>query len=173
MSITKYTKRLANDMNINENHTENVSKILPRIYLGNYKIAKNKDFFAHKNIKAVLNCTKDLPNSMNCNVVEYMRIPIDDSLRKVDFDKFYEFLPVITQFIHKHVDIQKNNILIHCHAGKARSAGALIGYLMEFRGINPYNSAKLILEKRHEAFFHGESVNFEKPLLKYYKQNLY
>jgi hypothetical protein len=39
-----------------------VDKIMNRIYLGNYQAAKDKDFFNKKNIKAVLNCTKDIPN---------------------------------------------------------------------------------------------------------------
>jgi atypical dual specificity phosphatase len=174
MSLSKHTQVVANKLRVDDRKVEDVSKIMPKVFLGNYKAAKDQEFFDKNNIKAVLNCTKELPNTFSCanSSLEYMRIPIDDSLREVDFNKFYEFLPVITQFIHKHVDLQKNNILIHCHAGRARSCGALVGYLMEFRKMTPQDACELLLKKRNEAFFYGESVNFEKPLMKYYKKIL-
>ena len=102
---------------------EMYTKILPNLYLGNYQAAKNAEFFKDKKIKAVLNCSKDLPNTFSSKKdkhgveeVEYMRIPIDDSLKPPDFKKCYELMPVIVEFIYKHIVIQKNNILVHCYA---------------------------------------------------------
>lgn len=102
---------------------EMYSKIMSKLYLGNYQAAKNAEFFKDKKIKAVLNCSKDLPNTFagkkdkhGVEEVEYMRIPIDDSLKEIDIKKCYEFMPAIVEFIHKHVVLQKNNILVHCYA---------------------------------------------------------
>lgn len=92
-------------------------KIVNRIYLGNFQAAKDKDFFNTKNIKAVLNCTKDLPNHFAHNRdIEYMRIPVDDSLKERDFELMYQYMPCIVEFIHKHANLQGRNILIHCWA---------------------------------------------------------
>ncbi len=145
-------------------------EIIPNIYLGNYRAAKDIDFFKEKNIKAVLNCTKDIPNYHSSNTsIEYMRIPIDDSLEKEDIDKLYKFLPSLLQFIRKHVETQKQNILIHCYAGRQRSAASVAAYLMYTKGLTPLEACKYIVQKRKEAFHYGLSLNFEKTLIKYHQ----
>jgi hypothetical protein len=63
------------------------NKITDRIYLGNIQAAQDKNFFKEKNIKAVLNCTNDIPNYFQNSNIEYMRIPVDDSLKQKDFDR--------------------------------------------------------------------------------------
>jgi protein-tyrosine phosphatase len=146
------------------------SKIMSKIYLGNYQAAKDADFFKDKKIKAVLNCTKDIPNHFhNKKDIEYMRIPIDDSLKEVDIKKLYEFFPCIVEFIHKHAGIQKQNIFIHCYAGRQRSAGSVAAYLMAKYNMTPGDACKFIMDKRPEAFHFGLSLNFEDSLKKYHK----
>jgi protein-tyrosine phosphatase len=155
---------------------EKYSKIMPRIYLGNYQAAKDADFFKEKNIGAVLNCTKDIPNHFQAkktksgDFIEYMRIPVDDSLKEVDFEKMLNFLPSASEFIHKHADLQKHNIFIHCYAGRQRSCCAVASYLMKFYSMSPQVACKYILDKRKEAFHYGLSLNFEDSLDKFAKQ---
>lgn len=149
---------------------EPYTKIISKLYLGNYQAAKDPDFFKEKKIKAVLNCTKDIPNHFACKKdIEYMRIPVDDSLRETDFKKMYEFFPVIVEFIHKHVVLQKQNILVHCYAGRQRSAISVAAYLVAKMGMTPADACKYIMDKRKEAFHFGLSLNFEDSLNKYYK----
>jgi len=149
---------------------EPYTKIISKLYLGNYQAAKDPEFFKEKKIKAVLNCTKDIPNHFACKKdIEYMRIPVDDSLRETDFKKMYEFFPVIVEFIHKHVVLQKNNILVHCYAGRQRSAISVAAYLVAKMGMTPAEACKYIMDKRKEAFHFGLSLNFEDSLNKYYK----
>lgn len=148
-------------------------KITDRIYLGNYRSAKDKEFFKKHKIRAVLNCTKDVPNHFCADKkIEYMRIPVDDSLEKKDFDLMYEFLPIATEFIHKHAVIQKNNILVNCVAGRQRSAINVACYLVTKHGLNPHDACKFVLEKRPEAFHFGKSLNFDQALNKHYKKRV-
>lgn len=164
--------KIHNEDKLRETH----SKIAPYIYLGNYKAAKDPNFIKKNNIKAVLNCSKDIPHyhSKNENI-EYMRIPIDDSLLKKDIDKLYCFFPAAIQFIKKHVQIQKQNILIHCYAGRQRSAACVAAYLMHTKNMNPLDACKLIVNKRKEAFHYGMSLNFENSLVKFHntKTNIF
>jgi protein-tyrosine phosphatase len=149
---------------------EPYTKIISKLYLGNYQAAKDPEFFKDKKIKAVLNCTKDIPNHFACKKdIEYMRIPVDDSLREPDFKKMYQFFPVIVEFIHKHIVLQKHNILIHCYAGRQRSAISVAAYLVAKLGMTPAEACKFIMDKRKEAFHFGLSLNFEDSLNKYYK----
>lgn len=139
---------------------EMYSKIMSKLYLGNYQAAKNLEFFQDKKIKAVLNCSKDLPNSFAGRKdmdVEYMRIPIDDSLKEIDFKKCYEFMPAMVEFIHKHAVLEKHNMLVHCYAGRQRSAIATAVFLVARFGMTPTQACKHIMDHRKEAFHFGLS----------------
>lgn len=148
---------------------ENYNKIMSKVYLGNYHAAKDANFFKKHNIKAVLNCTKDIPNYFADTGIEYMRIPVDDSLKEVDFKKMYEYAPCISEFLHKHATLQRDNIFIHCYAGRQRSVCAIVFYLIDKHNLTPSEACKKILGKRKEAFHFGLSLNFEDSINKFYK----
>jgi protein-tyrosine phosphatase len=154
------------------------NKIMSKLYLGNFQSAKDKIFFKDSKIKAVLNCSKDIPNSFAIHKdIEYMRIPVDDSLKSVDFEKMYNFLPAAVEFIHKHVDLQKQNLLVHCWAGRQRSAACVAGYLIAYHDMTPHEACRYISERRIEAFHFQKSLNFDQALEAFYKDlkkcNLY
>ena len=145
-------------------------KIMSKLYLGNIQASKDKQFFKDKKIRAVLNCSKDIPNTFGCvKDIEYMRIPIDDSLKEIDFEKAYHFMPTAVEFINKHVNIEKRNVFVHCFAGRQRSAVMVVAFLVAKCGLSPEKASKLLLEKRPEVFHFGLSYNFEKSILKFYK----
>ena len=149
---------------------EKYNRIMPKIYLGNYQAAKDKDFFKENKITAVLNCSKDLPNYFHGNKdIEYMRIPVDDSLKQKDFDLMFDFMPAAVEFINKHSNVQKGNILIHCYAGRQRSAICLAAFMVSKYKMSPAEACKMVLDKRPEAFHFGQSLNFDQTLNKYYK----
>ena len=151
---------------------ENYNKIMSRLYLGNKQAAKDKKFMKEYNIKAVLNCSKekDIPNYFCDSDIEYMRIPVDDSLKKKDFDLMYKLLPVAVEYIHKHVDILKQPVFVHCYAGRQRSVTAIAAYLISKHNMDPIEACKLILGKRKEALHFGLSVNFDQTLNKFYNE---
>lgn len=145
-------------------------KITSRIYLGNIQAAKDKNFITDNKIQAVLNCTKDIPNYFaHVRDIEYLRIPVDDSLKEKDFELMYQYMSLIVEFIDKHVNKQKHNILVHCYAGRQRSAIAVCAYLVAKHKMTPHEACKYVLDRRQEAFHHGLSLNFDKSLLKFYK----
>jgi protein-tyrosine phosphatase len=144
------------------------SKMSNRIYLGNIEAANDKKFFKDKKIRAVLNCTKDVKNYFEKDPkVEYMRIPVDDSLKEVDFKKLYNFFPVIVEFIYKHVDIEKKNVYIHCMQGRQRSISSLCAYLIAKKKFTAKMACEYSMKKRPEAFHFGTSLNFSAPLVKF------
>jgi protein-tyrosine phosphatase len=146
------------------------NKIMSRIYLGNFEAAKDRDFFQKYNIRAVLNCTRDIPNHFANKDIEYMRIPVEDSLKEKDYDLMFEFMPSMVAFIHKHAVLQKHNVLVHCWAGRQRSAIGVATYLVEHHNMTPHDACKIVMEKRPEAFHFGKSLNFDQALNKYYKK---
>jgi len=156
--------------NFNEDEpVTSYNKIMSKIYLGNIEASKDKDFFKDKNIKAVLNCSKDIPNTFKNSDVEYMRIPVDDSLKVVDYNKMYHYLPAAVEFIYKHAVLQKQSILIHCYAGRQRSAICIAAFLVAYHNLTPYEACLYITKKRIEAFHFNLSLNFEQSLEEFYK----
>ena len=152
---------------------EDISKIMSNLYVGNYNAAQSKRVMKKYGIEAVLNCTKkkDLPHYFRdhqTHEIEYMRIPVDDSLKQKDFDKMYLLIPSAVEFIHKHVDILKQPLLVHCWAGRMRSITAVVCYLMAYHNMTPKQACKYVLQKRKEAFHFGLSINFDQTILKYY-----
>lgn len=146
------------------------TKIIPRLYLGNIESAEDSKFIKDKKIKAVLNCSKahDIPNHFADKGIEYLRIPVDDSLKDRDFEKMSHLLPLAVEFINKHINIEKNNLLVHCWAGRQRSAISVAAYLVKYHGMTPKEAVTFIQKKRDEAFHFGESINFDQTLNKYY-----
>ncbi len=148
-----------------------MSKISSRIFIGDSSTARNRRFFLDNDIHAVLNCTSDINNYYPA-LAEYMRIPIEDSLLKKDLDLFFKYIPVIAAFIHKHVDIQKQNIYIHCWEGKQRSTAAVVAYLCMYKGKTLREARAAISSKRKEAFSYNKHVNFSPPLEKFFAQKI-
>lgn len=145
------------------------NQIQKHLWVGNYRTAKDKDFFKNNNITAVLNCTKDLPNSFSDNKkIQYLRIPVDDSLKEIDYKKMYYYFPVIIEFLNKVINIEKQNVLVHCVMGRQRSIIAAAIFLVS-QGMEPEAALKYILQKRPEAFHFGLSFNFKKSFIKYSK----
>jgi protein-tyrosine phosphatase len=148
------------------------NKISNHIFLGNFQAAKDKEFFKTHKIRAVLNCSKEIPNHYaHHKDIEYLRIPVDDSLKQKDYDLMYEYFPLIVEFINKHAGINKQNILIHCHAGRQRSAISVAAFMVAKCGKTPQEACKFVMEKRPEAFHFGKSLNFDQALNKYYRTN--
>lgn len=128
------------------------NKVMDRVYLGNFQAAKDRDFFKNKRIKAVLNCTRDIPNHFAHNKdIEYMRIPVEDSLKEKDYELMYQYMPCVVEFIHKHANMEKHNILVHCYAGRQRSAISIAAYLVDKYNLTPKEACKVVLTKRPEA----------------------
>lgn len=140
------------------------TNILPNLWLGDYKISICKEFFDVYKIDIVINCTKD--HGYYSNKTQNIRIEVDDSLRQHDIDKLYFYFDKTTDFINKNLNRGKN-ILVHCHAGKQRSANIVLAYLMKYGNMS-YKNAKQYLKSKRPICFEPTN-NFETAILKYEK----
>lgn len=101
--------------------------IIPNIYIGNSNSSLNENFIKKKNIKLIVNCTKDL-KFIELENLEKVRIPIDDNriFKNNDILKYLDVLNTIHDYRKK-----KENILIHCRVGSQRSANIILFYLIK------------------------------------------
>tara|TARA_Y100000385_G_scaffold291870_2_gene373404 strand:+ start:7486 stop:7932 length:447 start_codon:yes stop_codon:yes gene_type:complete len=144
-----------------------VCEILPHLWLGDIRSAKNKIFFDDNNIEIVINCTKDIP--FFSNYTTNIRISINDNLEEEEIDKFYLYIDKAVNLINKEL-LNFKNILVHCYAGKQRSASIISCYLMKYANMSLKESIESVKSKRSVAFTPG--INFSKSLLQFEKDLL-
>ena len=143
--------------------------VLPSVWIGDANASANEAFFRNHNVRAVLNCTPSVPNHFCGNPeIEYMRIPVHDTLAKRDIKQLYDFFPVVCEFIHKITVLQKQTILVNCRLARQRSAASVAAYLIKFHGLNPHEAMTYLLERKPDVFSFGKSVNFAAALNKWY-----
>jgi hypothetical protein len=171
----------------NYNNNISVDQIIPRLWLGNYKAALDNNFISQNKIDLIINCTPNIPfihNINNNSSLETFRIPVYDSLLEKDIILMEQYFKIIIPLLLRKYTIEKKNILIHCHAGKQRSAiltAALLKVLVDNNYINitgiPKQSNKIkqfnyiynyMLSKRPKVFSYGFRVNFEKTYFRYF-----
>jgi len=162
------------------------NEIIPGLYLGTIEASQDIQFIKDKNICTIVNCTKDIKDKFSLNLlkpiedapeevqkwlydnsyyIKYYRIPVDDSGRKEDIEKFYEYTISLLPIIKKEYD-NGRNILIHCLAGVQRSASFVVAFLMYYYNKPLDVMVKYVLEKKPNVFFFGERNNFIDALQK-------
>ena len=180
-----------------------VDEIIPGLWLGNYKSALDLDFLRNEKIDFVLNCTPNMPfyyETDDCEtdretdrqrdrqqqpqLLETYRIPVNDSLLEADFLLMERYFKIVIPLLVRKYAIEKRRILIHCQAGKQRSAivvAALLKVLLDKSYITipeiPRSSAdeqyiniyNYILSKRHQTFTYGLRINFEPTFKRFFK----
>lgn len=167
-----------------------VDQIIPGLWLGNYKCALDKSFLKSKGISIIINCTPNKPfitemeNVDNMDIETY-RIPVNDSLLERDILLMQDYFKIIIPLLLKKYITEKRAILIHCQAGKQRSAivtAVLLKILHDKEYISlikipPYVYGKeqfkyicnYMLSKRPQVFTYGLRVNFEQSYIRFFE----
>lgn len=138
-------------------------EILPGLWLGNRNAAADTKFAADKKIRAVFNCSKDIP--FQEGIPRQYRVPVDDSRQEPDITNMekwsYEIVYKITHEVRRAGE-EGSAILIHCAAGMQRSAAATAMYLIATQNITTDQAIAFIRSKREIAFL--PEANFEKSI---------
>jgi len=127
---------------------ENVNLIVPGLYLGNAKSSLDDEFLRKNNIRAVFNCTKDLP--FHHSIRNKYRIPVDDNLKAEEIRnlELWSF-ESIYKLAKEH---KQGNVLVHCYAGMQRSAAVVAMYLIAIYEMKHEQAISFIKHKRPIAF---------------------
>lgn len=149
--------------------TTSYNKIFENLYLGNIDSAKDINFIKKNNIKYIFNISNGIPNYFDSNYqIKYYNLYVADSLLKEDIDIMSNALPYLVNILDECLEKDDGNVLIHCHAGRQRSAILVAAYLVYKFHMTPDEAYDFIIEKRPEAFHYGTSYNFHNALENYY-----
>lgn len=139
---------------------DNTFKIEDNLFLGDSSSSNAYD------IDLVINCTSDLPfNTSNVNAKK-IRIPIEDNGMYIDI--IYEYWRDENLYLFSVIDkylTNKKKVLIHCLAGRQRSAATVAAFLMWKYGINHIDAISYIKMYKRDAFF--PNINFLLSLKNY------
>jgi protein-tyrosine phosphatase len=144
--------------------SEVAHEILPNLWLGNRNAALDPAWLSQKQIKAVFNCTKDIPYYPT--IQRRYRVPVDDNLQPNEIRNMELWA---YELVHKLTLEYKTGqpILVHCAAGMQRSAAAIALFLIASRNMTPDQAIQFIREKRSIAFF--PRANFRPAIEGFYK----
>jgi hypothetical protein len=146
-------------MNLTIPFSNNADQIIPNVWLGNLKAARDEQFLKNAGIQVVFNCTKDAP--FHSSVRRRYRIPVDDNLQEEEIRNLelwsYE---IVYKIIKEYKDGRP--IFIHCHAGMQRSPAVTAMFLMALYHMGVDQTKAYIRQRRPIAFF--PSANFEKAM---------
>lgn len=146
---------------------EEYNEIIPNLYIGNIDSAQNLKFIKDKKIKVIINCSNSIPNYFQYDTnIEYFRLAVDDSLLEDDINLMTKYLPDYVNIIDRALS-QNKPVLVHCYAGRQRSACLIAAYLIYKYKYSIEDVYKYIISKRKEAFHYGRSYNFNRSLLEY------
>ncbi|XP_015833311.1 dual specificity protein phosphatase 22 isoform X1 [Tribolium castaneum] len=130
------------------------SKVLPGLYVGNYRDSKDANQLAKHNITHIL--------------------AIHDSAKRIHSDKHYlcvmasdspdqnltQYFSICNDFIHA-ARLREGNVLIHCLAGMSRSVTVAVAYIMSVTNLNWKEALKVVRAGRAVA---NPNLGFQKQL---------
>jgi protein-tyrosine phosphatase len=139
-------------------NTNPADEIIPGLWLGNIIASQSGEFLEEKGIKAVFNCTKNIPFVEGHRSL--YRIPVDDNLQTEELRNM-ELMSF--EAVYKlRLEHKKGPVLVHCHAGMQRSACVVAMYLIAINGLKVEESIAYIKQRRPIAF--TPSANFLKSM---------
>jgi protein-tyrosine phosphatase len=145
---------------------ENAHQIIPGVWLGNQRAAQDGDWLRANNIQTVFNCTKQIP--FHESVPYQYRVPVDDNLEPAEIKNMERWAPEIAYKMMREYRAG-HPMLVHCHAGRQRSASAVAFFLMVLTGRPLVQVMYLIQSRRREAFF--PQANFA-PALRAFEETM-
>ncbi|KAF4093209.1 hypothetical protein AMELA_G00030130 [Ameiurus melas] len=119
-----------------------LSRILPQLYLG-AESDVTQDCLSARGISYVLSVSRCCPQPSFLPQSQYLRIPIDDSLR----DDLLPWIPQALRFIDGAMSLGCS-IIVHCAAGISRSPALAVAYVMYSQGMDLDHAYRFVKERR-------------------------
>jgi hypothetical protein len=138
-------------------------EVVPGLWLGSRYAALDGEYLKEKRIRAVFDCTKDIP--FHTSIPRQYRVPVDDNLQPEEIRNLelwsYEIVYKIAMEMRRG-EKEGTAVLVHCAAGMQRSAASVAMYLIATKGMTTDEAIRFIRSKRSIAF--TPAANFEKSI---------
>jgi dual specificity phosphatase 12 len=108
-----------------------ISEIIPGLYISNWFASNNENIMEEYNIKLVITLEtrgkpRNILNYYNKNKIHHIHYYLDDH-PNADIKRFFDHSEsIISEYIRNN-----KNVLVHCYAGISRSATIVLNYLLK------------------------------------------
>jgi len=125
--------------------------ITDQIAIGNYREASDRELLRKESIASILGLTRTLaglePATLDLQEIEVF--PLEDGHGN-DARIFRQAVEALVRLVR-----DAPPVLVHCHAGRSRSAVVVAGYIMKARQLNPEEALAYVGAKRTIAVSAG------------------
>ncbi len=137
-----------------------MSEVLPGLYLGNARDAKDINLLQQNEIKSIINISTTIPcYHENENLFDYRQLPCNDSIQ----ENILQYFENTFDYIQKKLSANEN-VLVHCQSGISRSPSFVIGYLMKYHS-KTFDQAYLLVREKRKII--NPNLNFLTQLTRY------
>mmetsp|Transcript_2341 Transcript_2341/g.4640 ORF Transcript_2341/g.4640 Transcript_2341/m.4640 type:complete len:246 (-) Transcript_2341:258-995(-) len=123
-----------------------MAEVIPHLWIGD-RASASQDLvkLRERGICAVVNCTVELPNYHEAaEGMSYLRVPVADA-ECADISAYFDSA---CAFVGTVLDSTDSAVLVHCHAGRSRSATIVLVCLMRRLGISLSEAMATCMAKR-------------------------
>jgi len=124
---------------------DEVSCIIPGVYLSGIAVARNQSKLSELNISRVVCCCMwgEFPTSDELKSITYCRVDVED-MSKEPIEMYFD---ECCDFISESLE---NNevVLVHCRSGVSRSSTIVLAFLIKSMGMRLYDAFFLLRSKR-------------------------
>jgi hypothetical protein len=135
---------------MSESHNDDAHEIIPGVWLGNITASQDGEWLRANRIQTVFNCTKQIP--FHPTIPNQYRVPVDDNLQPAELKNMELWAPEIAYKMIREYRAGRP-MLVHCHAGRQRSAASVAFLLLLLTGRPLVQVMYLIQSRRPVAFF--------------------
>lgn len=139
-----------------------MNKVLPGLYLGNFRDAKDTVQLAENKITHILSIHDNSRPILMDKV--YLCLPVSDSPTQ----NISQFFSQCNDFIH-NARVNGGNVLVHCLAGVSRSVTVVVAYVMTVTELGWRDSLNAVRGARNCA---SPNFGFQRQLLEFQHENL-
>ncbi|XP_032400907.1 dual specificity protein phosphatase 14 [Xiphophorus hellerii] len=138
-----------------------VSQVSARLYLGDLDSALNAAVLTSRNVSLIVNASGllDLPYPVP-DSLQVLHVPVQDRPHA----QLGQYFNPVTERIQQN---QAGSTLVHCTAGRSRSAALVMAYLMRSEGFSLRQAHELVLERRP---FIRPNAGFWRQLMEYERE---
>jgi protein-tyrosine phosphatase len=124
-----------------------MTEIIPGLWIGDREDALNAKWLKQHKISVIVNCTKSLPYIQEGHSLSHIvRVAVNDNLEPIEIDRMSKYLGPVIEKIWNW--LPEHNILVHCYAGRQRSAAVILAYLIKYGDIELDKAIELLRTKK-------------------------
>jgi len=133
------------------------TQILDFLFIGNEQSARDTDALTALGVGRILNMAAEIPDHHTGSEPKFIRLRAE--LSDFAFDPLLDFLPRGVQFIDdgrtewtlniaNAAGLRHGAVLVHCRAGRSRSAAMVVAYIMYHLGYRLEQAVEFVTRKR-------------------------